>query len=119
MRQNSKFVNIHSAAANFEFFARYINFENRCYKNTKIMEPVFTIHVEKAPSLLRQIVDEVDAMDETEKEELLRKIKLSKALSLAQKADQILEGKFKPLSEDEIAEMVSSNRKQRYEEKNS
>ena len=56
-------------------------------------------------------------MDEAEKTELLRKIKLQKALSLAQKADEVLEGKFKPMREDEIAELVSNNRKQRYEEK--
>lgn len=81
------------------------------------MEQVSFNNIEKAPSLLRQIVDEVDAMDEAEKAELLRKIKLQKALSLAQKADEMLEGKFKPMQEDEIAEMVANNRKQRYEEK--
>jgi hypothetical protein len=39
-------------------------------------------------------VGEVDAMDDTEKAELLRKIKLQKALSLAQKADETLEVAF-------------------------
>lgn len=72
---------------------------------------------ENTPSLLRQIVDEVDAMDETEKVQLLRKIKLEKALSLAKKADEMLDGKFKSLSEDEITEIVSNNRKLRYEQK--
>lgn len=81
------------------------------------MEQISFNNIEKAPSLLRQIVDEVDAMDEAEKAELLRKIKLQKALSLAEKADEMLEGKFKSMQEDEIAEMVSNNRKQRYEEK--
>lgn len=81
------------------------------------MEQVSFSNLEKAPSLLRQIVDEVDAMNEAEKAELLRKIKLEKALSLAQKADEMLEGKFKPMQEDEIAEMVANNRKHRYEEK--
>ena len=83
------------------------------------MEQVSFSNIEKAPSLLRQIVDEVDAMNEAEKAELLRKIKLEKALSLAQKADEMLEGKFKPMQEDEIAEMVANNRKHRYEEKDS
>ena len=74
-------------------------------------------HSETVPSLLRQIVDEVDALGEVEKAELLRKIKLQKALVLAQKADTMLEGKFKILSEDEIAEVVSNNRKKNYEAK--
>ncbi len=80
------------------------------------MEQVSFQNAEKVPSLLRQIVDEVDTMEEMEKGELLRKIKLQKALSLATKADEMLEGKFKAMTEDEIAEMVSNNRKQLYEE---
>ncbi|MGI8637899.1 MAG: hypothetical protein ACR2KZ_21075 [Segetibacter sp.] len=66
---------------------------------------------------MRQIVDEVDTMDEAEKAELLRRIKLQKALLVAKKADEIMECKFRFMSEDEIAEMVSNKRKQRYEEK--
>lgn len=81
------------------------------------MEQASFQHSKSVPSLLRQIVDEVDALDEVEKAELLRKIKLQKALSLAQKGDTMLEGKFKTLSEDEIAEIVSNNRKKNYEEK--
>jgi hypothetical protein len=69
------------------------------------------------PTLLRQIVDEVDALSETAKAEVLRKIKMQQAIELARKADEAMEGKFKPLSEDEIAEMVSKNRKERYEKK--
>ena len=70
-----------------------------------------------APSLLRQIVDEVDALNDIEKAEILRKIKLQKALAFAQKADTMLEGKFKPMLVEEIVEMVSTNRKERYENK--
>ena len=70
-----------------------------------------------APSLLRQIVDEVDALNDSEKAELLRKLKLQKALAFAQKADTTLEGKFKRMSEEKIVEMVSTNRKERYENK--
>ncbi|MEJ7736629.1 MAG: hypothetical protein WKF97_04310 [Chitinophagaceae bacterium] len=81
------------------------------------MEQSSLQHSETVPSLLRQIVDEVDALDEVEKAELLRKIKLQKALLLAKKADTMLEGKFKILSEDEIAEVVSNNRKKNYEAK--
>jgi hypothetical protein len=72
---------------------------------------------ETSPSLLRQIVDEVDALSDTDKAEVLRKIKMQQAMELARKADKALEGKFKSLSEDEIAEMVSKNRKERYEKK--
>ena len=72
---------------------------------------------EATHSLLRQIVDEVDALSETDKAEVLRKIKMQQAMELARKADEAMEGKFKPLSEDEIADMVSKKRKERYEKK--
>ena len=70
-----------------------------------------------APSLLRQIVDEVDALNDIEKAELLRTLKLQKALVFAQKSDTMLKGKFKRMSEEKIVEMVSTNRKERYENK--
>ena len=81
------------------------------------MEQVSLQNSKAAPSLLRQIVDEVDALNDIEKADLLRKLKLQKALVFAQKADTMLEGKFKPMSEEEIVEMVSINRKERYENK--
>ena len=68
------------------------------------------------PSLLRLIVDEIDAMDDTEKKEVLKKIKMQKALSLAKKADELYGGKFKEMGEDDIALMVSENRKNQYEQ---
>lgn|GEM_PF-1930219 len=68
------------------------------------------------PSLLRLIVDEIDTMDDKEKKEVLKKIKMQKALSLAKKADALFEGKFKEMGEDEIALMVSDNRKNLYEQ---
>lgn len=81
------------------------------------MEQVTLQNENAAPSLLRQIVDEVDTMNELEKAELLRLIKWKKALYLAQKADSAFEGKFKPMSETEIADFVSNNRKRNYEKK--
>ncbi len=66
------------------------------------------------PSLLRLIVDEVDLMNEEEKKDILRKIKMRKALTLAKEADKILEGQFKQMTEEEIAAMVSNNRKNNY-----
>ena len=80
--------------------------------DSQIME-----NITKAPSLLRQIVDEADMLDEAGQEDVLRKIRIQSALKLAQKADKLLDGKFKQMSEDEIAEMVSQNRKRNYEEK--
>ena len=71
---------------------------------------------EKKPSLLRQIVDEADMMDEEGKANLLRKIKDEKAIAKAKLAAASMEGKWKSLSEEEIWEMVSSNRKKWYEE---
>ena len=68
------------------------------------------------PSLLRLIVDEIDTMDDKEKKEVLKKIRMQKALSLAKKADEVFEGKFKEMGEDEIASMVSENRKSNYEQ---
>lgn len=64
----------------------------------------------KNPSLLRQIVDEVDSMDEQGKKEVLRKIKIQKALQFAKKADEQLVGAFKPMTDEEVDEMVSKNR---------
>ena len=81
------------------------------------MEQISLQNAKVAPSLLRQIIDEVDALNDLEKAELLRKIKLQKAMAFAQKADTMLEGKFKPMSGEEIVEMVSTNRKERYENK--
>jgi hypothetical protein len=70
-----------------------------------------------APSLLRQIVDEVDTLDEQGKMEILRKVKLQKALLLARSADKELQGKFNEMNEDDISNLVSENRKKWYEEK--
>jgi type II secretory pathway component GspD/PulD (secretin) len=77
---------------------------------TSIIQPIAN-----SPSLIRQIVDEVDTLDDQGKTEILRKIKLQKALMLAATADEQLQGKFKEMSEEEIANMVSENRKNWYE----
>jgi hypothetical protein len=69
------------------------------------------------PSLLRQIVDEADMLDDEGKANVLWKIKAEKAIAKAREIDKKLEGVFKEMTEDEIAEMVSINRKKWYEEK--
>ena len=68
------------------------------------------------PSLLRQIVDEVDLMDDEGKAQVLKKIKGEKAVAKAKLADKSMEGKWKEMTEEEICEMVSTYRKKRYEE---
>jgi hypothetical protein len=50
--------------------------------------------------------------------EILRKIKLQKALELAKRADVMLEGNTTSISEDEIAAIISEDRKKRYQEEN-
>ena len=69
-----------------------------------------------APSLLRQIVDEVDMMTEEQKAQILRKIKMQKAASSVRRADEILKSKPIKMTEEELCEMVSNNRKKWYEE---
>ena len=71
---------------------------------------------EKKPSLLRQIVDEADMMDDEGKANVLKKIKVEKAVAKAREIDEKLKGVFKEMTEEEIWEMVSTNRKKWYEE---
>lgn len=73
--------------------------------------------VNPKPSLLRQIIDEIDELENDKKEELLWKIKIEKALYYSQKADDTFKDQFQNLSDSEIAELVSKNRKVTYEEK--
>ena len=63
------------------------------------------------PSLLRQLVCEVDTLDVKGMKEVLRKAKMQKALQLAKKADEQLVDAFKLFTEDELDEMVRKNRK--------
>ena len=71
---------------------------------------------EKKPSLLRQIVDEADMMDDEGKANVLKKIKVEKAVAKARAADKSMEGKWIEMTEEEIWDMVSENRKKWYEE---
>ena len=68
------------------------------------------------PSLLRQIVDEVDMMDDEGKAQILKKIKGQKAVEKARAIDEKFKGAFKEMTEEEIWDMVSENRKKWYEE---
>ena len=74
------------------------------------------IATELKPSLLRQIVDEVDMMDDEGKAQILKRIKGEKAVAKARAIDERFKGAFKEMTEDEICEMVSIDRKKWYEE---
>ena len=54
--------------------------ETLTQKSEVLIEP-------QSPSLLRQIVDEVDMLDDDGKAELLRKIKIQRALEMAKELD--------------------------------
>jgi len=69
------------------------------------------------PSLLREIVDEADMLDDEGKMEILRKIRIQKALAMAKVLDEKLKGNTITLSEEEIADIVNTDRKDRYEKK--
>ncbi|MCY7422181.1 MAG: hypothetical protein LH478_10625 [Chitinophagaceae bacterium] len=72
---------------------------------------------ETKPSLPREIVDEVDMLDDEGKMEILRNIRMQKALSMAKVLDEKLNGNTLMFSEEEIADIVSKDRKDRYEKK--
>ncbi|MDI9364439.1 MAG: hypothetical protein QM541_05780 [Flavobacterium sp.] len=79
------------------------------------MASVETIKTIQNPSLLRQIVDEVDSMNEEAQAALLRKIKMQQAVA----EFKALEACFTPsqMTEEEIWEMCSATRRELYEEK--
>ncbi len=68
------------------------------------------------PSLLRQIVDEVDNLDIEKQEALLRRLTFEKMTAEIKALDKELEGCQKLVSEDEIADIVSNYRSKKYEE---
>ena len=71
---------------------------------------------EKQPSLLRRIMDEVDMLDETEQELLLQRLRKQEILAGAKEFDEKYKDAWKEMTEDEISDMVSENRKKWYEE---
>ena len=73
-------------------------------------------NAEIKPFLLRQIVDEVDIMDDEGKAQILKRIKGEKAVAKARAIDDKFKGAFKEMTEEEIWDMVSENRKKWYEE---
>ena len=69
----------------------------------------------QSPSLLRQIVDEVDIMSEKEKEALLRKIKMQQAVAQLKAFEVSLTPSL--MTEEEIWEICSATRRDLYEDK--
>ncbi len=67
------------------------------------------------PSLLRQIVDAADSLTDEQKQKVLWQIKMQKALKAAEDLDKMLENNTIRLTEDEIAELVSKDRRENYE----
>jgi hypothetical protein len=67
-----------------------------------------------SPSFLRQIVDAADSLDDQGKAEILRKMKLQKALQLAKIADEMSKGNTLDLTEEEIVTIVDEDRRKRY-----
>jgi hypothetical protein len=82
-----------------------------------IAVPDFNSSLERQPSLLRAIVDEADMLDDEGKREILRKIKIQKALNMTKLLDEKLKGNSLHFTEDQITEIVSKDRKEYYEKK--
>ena len=70
------------------------------------------------PSLLRQIVDEVDVLDDLKKQRLLMYLKKDKILASVKQLDEMLLGLNITLTDDEITNMVSEDRKENYDKQN-
>jgi hypothetical protein len=71
----------------------------------------------KKPSLLRQIVDKVDEMDDGAKKILLLSLKKEELLEKYKKLDNEIAKSGSLLSEEKIDKIVSDNRKKMYEQK--
>jgi histidyl-tRNA synthetase len=68
------------------------------------------------PSIIRQIVDEVDALDKNEQEEVLDFVKQKRKIKTCLLLDEKLSKAEKFVTENEIADIVSKDRKERYEQ---
>ena len=69
------------------------------------------------PSLLRQIVDMVDEMDEGSKKLLLLTLKKEELSAKYQELDNLIAQSEKVIDEDEIDNIVAETRKEMYEQK--
>lgn len=71
----------------------------------------------KKPSLLRQIVDKVDEMDDGAKKLLLLSLKKDELFEKYKTLDNEIAKSVSLLSEEKIDKIVSDNRKKMYEQK--
>lgn len=69
------------------------------------------------PSLLRQIVDAADALDEVQQFQLLLQLRKDEILAGTKALDEKLQENALHFTEDEIAEVVSNDRRENYEKK--
>jgi hypothetical protein len=72
------------------------------------------ILIEKKPSLLRQIVDKVDVMTNIEQHALLIQLNKKDILDSANKLDKKWEYAFQSITDEDIATLVSEDRKAYY-----
>ncbi|MFP5040643.1 hypothetical protein [Parasediminibacterium sp. JCM 36343] len=70
-----------------------------------------------SPSLLRQIVDEVDMMDAIQQHQLLLSLRKDKILASVKALDKKLEALNISLTENEITDMISQDRRGFYANK--
>lgn len=70
----------------------------------------------KQPSIIRQIVDEVDALDKGEQENILLELKRKRIQKRLKEIVKKLNGCETLMTEEEIAELESKDRKERYEQ---
>jgi hypothetical protein len=88
--------------------------------NDWVMQEIIAAKNEKIalkPSLLQQIVDEVDTLTTRDQQDLLRQIRLHKLGTDFKLLDEKLQANEIKLTEEAIAELISEDRKRRYEEK--
>jgi|GEM_PF-5658256 len=76
-----------------------------------------TNSIDKKPSIIRQIMDEVDDLDEGAKKLLLLQLKKESLLDKYKRLDDEIAKSGEIMSESEIDELVSETRKNMYEEK--
>ncbi len=69
------------------------------------------------PSLLREIIDEIDALDSGEQKLLLLKLKKEELMKKYKLLDKELKKGEVLVKEEEIPLIISKNRKERYEQK--
>lgn len=82
-----------------------------CISKQKIMGLNVDVENINKPSLLRQIVDEVNMLDDIKKQRLLMYLRKDKILESVKRLDEMLLESNITMTDDEITEMISKERK--------